>query len=36
MLNVSNELIASSTSDEDYLIQWKHDTKSIFSCFKNF
>ena len=36
MVNVFNEIIVSEASANDQLIHWKHDTKSIFNCFKNF
>ena len=35
-MNVFNELIVSEASAEDQLIQWKHDTRGLFNCFKNF
>ena len=36
MFNVSIELIVSEGSAKDQLIHWKHDTRGIFNCFKNF
>ena len=36
MVNVYNELIVSEASSEGELIHWKHDTRGIFNCFKDF
>ena len=36
MVNVFNELIVSEVSAEDQLIHWKHDTRGVFNCFKDF
>ena len=36
MMNVFSELIVSEASVENQFIHWKHDTKGIFNCFKDF
>ena len=36
MVNVFNELIVSKASAEDQVLHWKHDTRGIFNCSKNF
>ena len=36
MVNVFKQLIVSEVSAEDQLIHWKHDTRGIFNCFKDF
>ena len=34
MVNVFNELVVSEVSAEDQIVNWKHDTRGIFNCFK--
>ena len=36
MVNVFNEFIVFEASAKDQLIHWKHDTRGILNCFKDF